>query len=86
MHAQGIMVGTDPLTQVFKRPFPRKVKVHNVPFFFVTSTPSQSEDEMSEGDPEEEMDADDDPSYEPNPEEETDDEKEFDDFDDRLCE
>ncbi|XP_015754507.1 PREDICTED: uncharacterized protein LOC107334118 [Acropora digitifera] len=41
---------------------------------------------MSEGDPEEEMDADDDPSYEPDPEEETDDEKEFDDFDDRLYE
>ena len=41
---------------------------------------------MSEGDPEEEMNADYDPSYEPDPEEETDDEKEFDDFDDRLYE
>ena len=41
---------------------------------------------MSEGHPEEEMDADDDPSCEPDPEEETHDEKEFDDFDDRLYE
>ena len=86
LNKRGKLFSLISLTQVFKRPFPRKVKVHNVPFFFVTSTPSQSEDEMSEGDPEEEMDADDDPSYEPNPEEETDDEKEFDDFDDRLCE
>ena len=54
--------------------------------FFVTSTPSQSEDEMSEGDPEEEMDADDDPSYVPDPEEETDDDEEFDDFDDCFYE
>lgn len=50
---------------------------------FVSSTPCQSEDELSE---EEDMDADDDPLYAPDPDEESDEDADFDDFDDCLYE
>ena len=88
LNKRGKLFSLISLTQVFKRPFPRKVKVHNAPFFETFSfhqpqarvrmrcqreTPKRRWMQMT--------------TLPMNrPEEETDDEKEFDDFDDRLYE
>ena len=50
---------------------------------FLSSTPCQSEDGLSD---EEDMEADDDPSYAPDPDEDLDEGADFDDFDDCLYE
>ena len=52
--------------------------MHPSPRLFRYINP-KPEDDMSEGDPEEDMEADDVPSYVPDPKEETDDDDEFDD-------
>ena len=71
-------------------PSPEKVKKFNALFSrnFSTSTPVQSDEELSDND--EVMEQDDDPSYVPDPEEidvdANDDDIGFDDFDDRLYE